>query len=152
MKLNYPAYPFSIREENNSKEIFDELRKKFVALTPEEWVRQHLIKYLINEKKFPKSLIGIEYPLKTGNLVQRADVVIFHTDGNPILLAECKAPDVKISQKTFDQISAYNLSLHVPFLIITNGINHYCCKMDFDVKKFIFLPSIPSYPEIISGL
>jgi hypothetical protein len=149
MKLNFPEYHFTIREEDHVKTIFDELRGKYVALTPEEWVRQHLIRYLIEEKKYPKSLIGVEFPVPVGSMMQRADVVIYHTDGKPILLAECKAPEVGINQKVFDQISVYNLQLNVPYLILTNGMKHYCCKMDFENKKFIFLESIPDYTDII---
>jgi len=150
MKLNFPPYQFRIKEEGDSKLIFDELRGKYVALTPEEWVRQHLVKYLIEEKKYPRSLMALEYPVQVGTLKQRADIVVCQTDGKPMLIAECKAPDVEINQKTFDQIAVYNLTLNVKYLILTNGIKHYCCIMDMEKKTFIFMDNIPEYAAIIS--
>lgn len=151
MKLNFPAYTFRIKEENGLQFIFDELRGKYVALTPEEWVRQHLVRYLIDEKKYPRSLMAPEYPVPVGTLNQRADLVVCNNEGKPLLIAECKAPEVDITQKTFDQISVYSLTLNVTYLILTNGLKHFCCKMDLEKKRFVFRNDIPDYSEIIEG-
>jgi len=145
IKLNFPSYSFSIKEENGTQLIFDEQRKKYVVLTPEEWVRQHLVKYLIHEKKYPSSLIAVETSLEVCHQSLRADVVVYHPDRFPLLIAECKAPTQPINQKVFDQIAVYNLTLNVRFLVLTNGLLHYCCRVDSDSKKCVFLNSIPDY-------
>ena len=121
------------------------LRKKNVVLTPEEWVRQNYIQYLIVEKKYPKSLIAIEKQLKINNLNKRTDILIFDKNGKTNIIIECKAPNVKITQETFDQIARYNLGLNANYLIVTNGLQHYYCKMDHQLKKYNFLSDIPDY-------
>jgi predicted type IV restriction endonuclease len=125
--------------------IFDEIRKKFVALTPEEWVRQHVVKYLLLEKKYPKSLINVEKLVKVNGLNKRYDIVVFQPNGEIFLLIECKAPEVAISQQTFDQIARYNLKLNAQYLMVTNGLNHYFCQMDFENEQYVFLKEAPEY-------
>lgn len=143
-ELNLPFYNITFKEENGKQFIYDDIRKKYLSLTPEEWVRQNFIKYLISEKNVPASLIVIEKGLKLNELSKRADILIYK-DYSPILLVECKAPKVKITQDTFDQISRYNLTFKVPYLIVTNGLNHYCCKIDFDKNSYTFLEEIPDF-------
>jgi predicted type IV restriction endonuclease len=125
--------------------IFDEIRKKFVVLTPEEWVRQHVVKYLLLEKKYPKSLINVEKLVKVNGLNKRYDIVVFQPNGEIFLLIECKAPEVAISQQTFDQIARYNLKLNAQYLMVTNGLNHYFCQMDFENEQYVFLKEAPEY-------
>jgi hypothetical protein len=145
LKLNFPTYPFRFKNSENKVSIFDEIRKKFIILTPEEWVRQHVVHYLINEKKYPKSLINVEKVLTINKLRKRYDVVVFNPDGSIHILVECKAPEVKISQATFDQIARYNMTMKARFLNVTNGLNHYYCQMDFENEKYEFLQSLPDY-------
>ncbi|POR19565.1 restriction endonuclease subunit R, partial [Flavobacterium columnare] len=115
-------------------------------LTPEEWVRQNVIRFLLEEKKYPKSCINVEKLIKINDLIKRYDIVVFQPNGSIFLLIECKAPEVKISQQTFDQIARYNLVLNAQYLMVTNGLNHYFCKMDFENEKYIFLHNLPEYP------
>tara|TARA_B100000768_G_C11230747_1_gene354935 strand:- start:491 stop:934 length:444 start_codon:yes stop_codon:yes gene_type:complete len=144
-KLNLPTYNFKIKSNENKTLIFDIIRKKYMVLTPEEWVRQHFIAFLIEEKKYPTSLIAVEKQLTINNRKKRTDVLIFNADGKPDIIVECKAPNIKINQDTFDQIAKYNLKLKANFLIITNGLEHFYCKMDFKNETYIFLKEIPSY-------
>ncbi len=144
-QLNLPTYKFRIKSTKNKYVIFDIIRKKYVSLTPEEWVRQHIIHYLIEEKNYPLSLIGIEKKLTINKLTKRTDILIFNTEGLPHIIVECKAPSVNITQNAFDQIASYNLKLNANYLMVTNGINHYYCKMDFENEKYIFLQNIPDY-------
>ncbi|GAG33027.1 unnamed protein product, partial [marine sediment metagenome] len=123
--LNLPTYSFKIKSEGQRKYIFDGVRKKYIQLTPEEWVRQNFVQFLIQEKKYPESLISIEMFFKINKLMKRSDIVIFNKQGNPVVIVECKSPGVKISQDTFDQIARYNMKFKVDYLIVTNGINHY---------------------------
>ena len=125
--------------------IFDNLRKKYLILTPEEWVRQHFVKFLIEEKKYPNTLIAIEKQLIINNLKKRTDIIVFSSDGTPNIIIECKAPKIKITQDTFDQIARYNLKLNANYLIITNGLEHYFCKIDKENETYIFLKDIPNY-------
>ena len=145
IKLNFPNYSFRFKNSENKVAIFDEIRKKFVALTPEEWVRQHVVKYLLLEKKYPKSLINVEKLVKVNGLNKRYDIVVFQPNGEIFLLIECKAPEVAISQQTFDQIARYNLKLNAQFLMVTNGLNHYFCQMDFENEQYVFLKEAPEY-------
>lgn len=147
-QLNLPTYSFKIKSAGERKQIFDEIRKKYVALTPEEWVRQNFIRYLIYEKQFPASLIAIEMALKYNRMKKRGDVVIYNKSGEPVVIVECKAPDVKITQDAFDQIARYNMALKVKYLIVTNGLIHYCCLMDYEKKSYAFLEEIPLYKNI----
>jgi len=144
-ELNIPYYNFKIKSENNKKLIFDSIRKKYVVLTPEEWVRQNFTKHLINEFGYPESLISIEQKIVVNNLTKRCDIIAHNKQGNPLLVVECKAPEVKISQKTFDQIAVYNMSLKVNYLVVTNGITHYCCSIDHEKCNYSFLKDIPLF-------
>jgi hypothetical protein len=144
-KLNFPAYSFRFKNSENKEYVFDEIRKKFIVLTPEEWVRIHVIRFLIVEKNYPKSWINVEKKIEINGLIKRYDVVVYQPDGKIFLLVECKQPKVEISQATFDQIARYNLSLRANFLMVTNGLNHYFCKMDFEQEQYVFLTDIPNY-------
>ncbi len=146
-KLNLPQYKFKLTKKNDKIHIYDLIRKKNIFLTPEEWVRQHFIQYLINEKHFPTSLIAVEKEIKVNNLKKRFDILIFNSKGKHEVIIECKAPNVKISQDAFDQIARYNLELKANYLIVTNGLIHYYCKMDFENKKYIFLKECPKYTK-----
>ena len=148
-QLNLPQYPFRIKKNEEGKLIIhDTLRHKNVRLTPEEWVRQHIIRFLIEEREFPASLISVEAGLKVNRLEKRYDALIFDRQGAPLLLLECKAPEVNIGQNTFDQIASYNLSIKAGYLLVTNGMRHYCCRYDNTSTKYIFLPEIPLFSEI----
>ncbi|AXT50049.1 restriction endonuclease subunit R [Aquimarina sp. BL5] len=143
--LNFPAYQFRFKSSENKVSIFDRIRKKFIVLTPEEWVRQHTIHYLIEEKKYPESLINVEKLVKVNDMNKRYDIIIFNPDGTIYLIIECKSHSVKITQEVFDQIARYNLSLNAEYLMITNGMNHYYCQMDYNEKRYTFLKDIPNY-------
>ena len=125
--------------------IFDEIRKKFVILTPEEWVRQHVVRYLLEEKKYSKSYINVEKMITINGMTKRYDIVVFHPDGSIFVLIECKAPEVPITQITFDQIARYNMVLHANYLMVTNGLHHYFCQMDFENEQYNFLRDLPEY-------
>lgn len=142
--LNFPTYQFRFKNRENKLAIFDVLRKKFVLLTPEEWVRQHTIHFLIETKYFPKNLLNVEKVIKVNGLTKRYDIVVYNSEGNIDLLVECKAPQVKIDQATFDQIARYNLSLRAEYLMITNGMQHFFCQLDYEAKSYSFLPELPN--------
>ncbi len=144
-KLNLTAYTFKLKSNEKHTLIFDNLRKKYFVLTPEEWVRQHFVQFLIDEKKYPVSLIALEKQLTINNLKKRTDIVIYNKLGDPDIIVECKAPHIKITQATFDQIARYNLKLKANYLIVTNGLEHFFCKMDFENETYIFLKDIPDY-------
>ena len=143
--LNFKDYKLKIKNNQNKQYVFDEIRKKNVLLTPEEWVRQNCVQFLIHEKKYPRSLISIEKKLSINTLTKRYDIIVFNPDGLILILVECKSPKVKISQKTFDQISKYNLFFKSQYLMITNGLNHFFCEVDYVNKKFLFLKKLPNY-------
>lgn len=142
-ELNFPKYSFRFKSSENKLSVFDEIRKKFVLLTAEEWVRQHVVQFLLQHKNYPKSLINVEKVIKVNDLVKRYDLVVYNPDGSIFLLVECKAPNVKITQETFNQIARYNLVLKAEHLMVTNGLNHYFCQMDFEEQKFVFLEDLP---------
>ena len=146
-QLNFPSYKFRFKNSENKLSIFDEIRKKFILLTPEEWVRQHCVLFLIQEKQYPKSLINVEKELVINDRKKRYDIVIFHPDGSINILIECKAPHISITQKTFDQIAQYNLKLDADLLMVTNGLQHYYCQMNFEEKRYNFLADIPDYKK-----
>ena len=128
--------------------IFDFLRRKYVALTPEEWVRQHFTHYLVEHKGYPKGLLGNEIELQIGDKRLRCDSILYNKVAQPQMIIEYKAPTVPLQQKVFDQISAYNLLLRVDYLLISNGMEHYCCKMDYEHREYIFLQDIPDYEKL----
>jgi hypothetical protein len=143
--LNFPKYNFRFKSNENKTLIFDIIRKKFVVLTPEEWVRQHTIHFLTSEKKYPISHINVEKQLQLNDTVKRYDIVVFNKDGTIKIIVECKAPSIKTNQQTFDQIARYNLVLKSETLMVTNGLEHFFCTMDFTNKRYLFLKDLPSY-------
>lgn len=143
-KLNFPEYSFRFKNSENRAMVFDEIRKKFVVLTPEEWVRLHVVQFLLNEHQYPKGLINVEKQLKLNNTTKRYDIVVFNRDGTVFMIVECKAPSIPISQLTFDQIARYNLTLDAQYLMVTNGLEHYFCQMDFKNKRYNFLKNVPN--------
>ena len=145
LDLNLPKYDFKVKSEEGKKQIFDSVRKQFVALTPEEWVRQHFIHFLHQEKGFPLGLMGVEYPLQYNGMNKRADIICFQKEGKPMLLVECKSANVSISQKVFDQIARYNFDLRVPYLVVTNGLEHFCCEINYEENSYRFLEEIPAF-------
>ena len=146
--LNLPSYDFHFRITGEKQYIFDEIRKKYVLNTPEEWVRQNFIKYLVFGRKYPEALISIEHEISLNRLSKRCDAVVYSKSGNPLMILEFKAPDVPVSQGVFDQIVRYNLVLKVNFLLITNGLQHFCCKINFQNKDYVFLHEIPDYEDM----
>lgn len=144
-QLNFPTYSFRFKNSENKVSIFDEIRKKFIVLTPEEWVRQHVIQFLLQNLKYPKSYINVEKLIKVNGLSKRYDGIVFKPNGEIFLLIECKAPEIPISQNTFDQIARYNLELKAQYLMVTNGLNHYFCQMDFENEKYVFLKELPDF-------
>ena len=143
--LNFKNYHLKTKIKENKQYVFDEVRKKYIILTPEEWVRQNCIQFLIHEKKYPKSLISVEKKLSINTLTKRYDIIIFNSSGEIYLLVECKSPKVKISQKTFDQLARYNLVFKSQYVMITNGLTHYFCEVDYVNKKYYFLNELPTY-------
>ncbi len=148
-KLNLPEYEFKLREQNGQNQIFDVFRKKYVALTPEEWVRQNFLIYLVKEKNYPQSLISVEAGLKLYKRSKRTDIVVYDKKGSPVLIVECKAPEIKINQNAFDQIVRYNIAIKVKYLIVTNGLEHFCCTLDYENNSYLFLQEIPEYKNIL---
>ena len=148
ISLNLPSFQIKLSGTQERPTIFDILRKKYVALTPEEWVRQHFIHFLINYKGYPSALLANELQLKIGTKQLRADSVLYDKNLHPCMIIEYKAPSIQLSQKVFDQISVYNMLLHVDYLIVSNGLQHYCCKMNYSTQKYHFLKDIPDYEKI----
>jgi hypothetical protein len=146
--LNLPEAEFRIRDLGGKKEIFDSIRKKYIALTPEEWVRQNFISYLIRQKNIPPSLIGIEVSLKLNGLRKRSDILVYNRSGKPVLIVECKAPEVPVTQEVFEQVARYNMTWKVNWLVVTNGMVHFACYIDHEKSEFRFLKEIPDFSEI----
>lgn len=146
--LNLPPYEFKTRVEKGIKYIFDPFRSKYLVLTPEENVRQHFARYLIEELSYPATLMMSEHSLTLNKMNKRCDLIVFDRSGNPLVLVECKAPEVKISQSVFDQVARYNQVFKVSYLMVSNGLKHYCCKIDFISEKIDFLNAMPSYEEL----
>ena len=144
-QLSFPAYSFRLKNSENKPYIFDLIRKKFLVLTPEEWVRQHVLQWLTNDKGYPISLINVEKEIRVGNTRKRYDIVVFKPDGSLYIIVECKAPKVQITQATFDQIARYNLELKADLLMVTNGLSHYYCKVDATAERYDFLRELPDY-------
>jgi len=144
-KLNLPNYSIKLKKEGNKTLVFDQIRKKYVVLTPEEWVRQNFIKFLIEEKKYPASLMAVEMGINLLNTKKRCDIVLYNSKGKPHMIVECKAPSIKISQDTFDQIARYNMKLNANLLVVTNGMEHFTCIIDHQNKCYRFLKEIPKY-------
>ena len=149
-RLNLPPFDIKLKGTKEHPLVFDMLRKKYITLTPEEWVRQHFIHFLVEHKGYPAALLANEIQLKVGDKVLRADSVLYSRELKPRMIIEYKAPHIGISQKVFDQISVYNMILHVDYLVVSNGVQHYICKMDYLGKKYLFLEDIPSYDELLT--
>lgn len=151
MSLNLPEFDIQLRRDDatGAMQVYDQLRQKWVALTPEEWVRQHFVNYLITEHGYPRALMANEVGLRLNNTLRRCDTVVYSRSAEPIAIVEYKAQTVKITQHVFDQIARYNMVLNAPVLIVSNGITHYCCRYDFEHKKYRYLREIPAYKDII---
>ena len=149
LQLNLPEYNFRIKKQDEKFLIFDSQRKRYVSLTPEEWVRQHFIRFLIVEKGYPAAYLAIEKQLSMNGMKKRCDAILYNEDALPILIIELKAPTVPITQTTFDQVAVYNAKLKVDFFMISNGIEHYCCKVDTVNSQYKFFPEIPDYTKLI---
>ena len=147
-ELNLPSYEFRLKKDDGQVRIFDEVRKKYVALTPEEWVRQHFIMYLIKQKQVPAGLIILEKKLIMNKMSRRPDILIHNRQGEAVMIVECKAPEVNITQDTFDQVARYNSVLSVQYLVVTNGLQHFCCQMDYQGNTYRFMEDIPEYNEM----
>ena len=147
-QLAFPDYSFEVKEEDDRRIIFDTLRKKWILLSPEEWVRQHMVQYLLQQKGVPAGLIGVEKGFQFQGMQRRADLIVHDRQGQAILMVECKAPEVPISQDVFDQIARYNLVIHATYLFVTNGLQHYCYKIDSDKKRYVFLKELPDFEAL----
>ncbi len=146
-KLNLPNYPVQSKTEGGQNWIFDRFRKKYVVLTPEEWVRQHFLNYLVNDLGYPKSLVKVERGLMVNKMDKRTDIIVYNREARPFLLVECKSTQVALTGKVFDQLSIYNKAVKARYLVITNGIKHYCCCMDYSSNSYQFQPKIPAFGE-----
>jgi hypothetical protein len=148
MEINLPSYEIKLREQGGKREIFDFLRRRYVALTPEEWVRQHFVHFLVEHKGYPKGLLANELELRIGEKRLRCDTVLYDQTLHPRMIIEYKAPDISITQRVFNQISAYNMLLHVDYLVVSNGMKHYCCRMDYARHSYEFLAEIPDHASL----
>jgi hypothetical protein len=146
-KLNFPAYAFRFKNRENKSLIFDPIRKKFVVLTPEEWVRQHLLQFLLSEQNYPAAMMNVEKQISGHHLTKRYDLVVFDPDGSVFMLGECKAPSVPVTQVVFDQAAQYNYALNAPYLLVSNGLQHLVARIDTDNRRYDFLGGLPSYPR-----
>lgn len=148
MEINLPPYETKFREQGGKRQIFDVLRRKYVALTPEEWVRQHVVHYLLDYKGYPKGLLVNEVELVIGEKKLRCDTLLYNRALQPQMIIEYKSPEIDLTQRVFDQITAYNFLLHVDYLIVSNGRQHYCCRMDYERQSYQFLKEIPRYEDL----
>ncbi|HUM45652.1 MAG TPA: type I restriction enzyme HsdR N-terminal domain-containing protein [Chitinophagales bacterium] len=149
LQIVFPGYEFTTRNAGGQSQVFDTIRKRYVALTPEEWVRQHWLKYLVEEMKYPKSLIAVEMSLKLNKLSKRCDIVVYGRNGTPQLIVECKSGAVKLTQKVFDQIARYNLALKVKYLVVSNGQKSFCCEIDVAKKNYHFMEELPKASDFL---
>lgn len=147
-QLNLPPFEVRIQSVEGQRQIFDSIRKKFVALTPEEWVRQHFVHYLLSHRGYPAGLIAIEMPVNINGMMQRADIVAHSTSGEPLLIVECKAPSITVGGDTYAQAARYNLALRAKYLVVTNGLQHYCSEVNLENKTFKHLQEIPHFMAI----
>ncbi len=150
-ELNLPPFEFRLKKEKEQIFIYDDIRKKYVVLTPEEWVRQHIVHFLISHKHYPATLMNVEVGMNIRSMTRRADIVCYDSQANVLLIVECKAPEVKITQNVFEQIAQYNMSLKSKYLLVSNGLQHYSCSIDHTAKTFQFLQDIPDYTSIITS-
>ncbi|MBB3702555.1 type I restriction enzyme HsdR N-terminal domain-containing protein [Alloprevotella rava] len=150
ISLNLPNFDIKLRQQDNGQtEIFDFLRQRYIRLTPEEWVRQHFTHFLVEHKHYPAGLLGNEVSLNVNGVERRCDSVLFNREGgNPRMIIEYKAPSIRITQKVFTQINSYNSVLHADYLIVSNGLDHYICRINYSDLSILFLPEIPDYTEL----
>lgn len=149
-ELNLPQYSFKITGDEKSEMIFDPIRKKYVKLTDEEWVRQNFLQYLIQKGKYPPGLIKVEGMFKFNNLKRRTDILLHNRRGEPVMIVECKAPDIPVNDIVFDQIVCYNMEFKVPYIVVTNGLVHYICRVNHEDKTWEFLNVIPLFEDLLS--
>ena len=142
--LNLPPFNHRLQQQEGITTIFDAIRKKYVVLTPEEWVRQHFIHYLI-QLEYPRTLISVEAGLRYNQMLRRSDVVVYDRTGAPFMVIECKAPSVSLSPKVFEQVAVYNQPLRAEYMAVTNGLEHYCCRMDYAAGSYAFVEALPKY-------
>ena len=147
-RINLPPYAIKLRNDGDKRLIFDFLRRRYVALTPEEWVRQHFVHFLIDHKGYPQGLLANEVELRVGEKRLRCDTVLYSRELKPQMIIEYKAADIELTQRVFDQITVYNMLLHVDYLIVSNGRQHYCCQMDYEQGSYRFLRDIPDYATL----
>lgn len=143
--LNFPEYEFRLRANGETKEIFDSVRNKWIVLTPEEWVRQHVMMWLREKKNYPGSLMAVEKQIKVNGLTRRCDVICYNTSMQPLVIVECKSPEVVVTQELFDQAARYNLTVGARYFLLTNGLRHFCCTMRHEKQEWNFLPELPAY-------
>lgn len=148
MPLNLPDYPLKVKKNGSRLSVFDRLRKRYVALTPEEWVRQHFVEYLIEAKQFPAALMANEVSLTQNGIKRRCDTLVADREGKPLVIVEYKAPEIEITQQVFDQIVRYNMVFRARYLMVSNGMAHYCCQIDYENNTYSFLSEIPCYGEL----
>ncbi len=148
MEINLPPYEIKLREHDGKRQIFDFLRRRYVALTPEEWVRQHFVHYLMAYKGYPKGLLANEVELAVGEKKLRCDTLLYNKALQPQMIVEYKSPEIELTQRVFNQITAYNFLLHVDYLVVSNGRQHYCCRMDYEHQTYTFLQDIPAYGDL----
>lgn len=148
LNLNLPPFNINVKKTDGKLSVLDPLRHRFVALTPEEWVRQHFVNFLLTEKGYPSALMANEIQIDLNNQKRRCDSVVYGRNLEPLVIVEYKAPEVNITQAVFDQIARYNIVLKVKYLIVSNGLNHFCCKMNYEDQSFVYLPEIPSYIDL----
>ena len=148
MEINLPPYEIKLREHDGKRQIFDFLRRRYVALTPEEWIRQHFVHYLMAYKGYPKGLLANEVELAVGEKKLRCDTLLYNKALQPQMIVEYKSPEIELTQRVFNQITAYNFLLHVDYLVVSNGRQHYCCRMDYEHQTYTFLQDIPAYGEL----
>lgn len=148
LSLNLPTFEAKVKEKDGKHVIFDPVRRKFVALTPEEWVRQHFVNYLIRYKGYPQELLANEVSLKLNGTSKRCDTVLYDRFLTPLMIVEYKSPSVGITNAVFDQITRYNMAMHVRYLAVSNGISHFCCKIDYEKLTYSFLEEIPAYGNL----
>ena len=146
LKLNLPPFDYKLKKAEGKIWIFDGIRKKFIVLTPEEWVRQHFIHYLISDKKYPRSLIKVEGGLLYNQLQKRTDIVVFDRQGRPWMIVECKSPALQVSAATLSQASVYNTTLKAEFICVTNGLVHFCAHIDWNERSTTLLEDTPAFP------
>lgn len=152
LSLNLPTFTVKVTEKDGKRMIFDLTRQKYVALTPEEWVRQHFVNYLVSDKSYPKELLANEVTLKLNGTTKRCDTVVYNRFLEPLMIVEYKAPTIDITRAVFDQIARYNMVLRVGYLVVSNGFRHFCCKIEYDTQTYAFLEEIPSYDTLLQNV